>query len=147
MNRKERGQQIAQQTNNIKRINENHYAVNSKSRNKQHDVISLESGWVCSCEDHNFRKICCKHIHAVEISLKLRKTVKESVVLDVVDVSCCQYCKSENLKKAGIRKNKTHNIQLYQCKDCKKRFSINLGFEKMHASPQVITSAMQCCVS
>ncbi|MGC1931120.1 MAG: hypothetical protein WA667_19295 [Candidatus Nitrosopolaris sp.] len=29
------------------------------------------------------------------------------------------------------------------CKDCSKRFSFNIGFEKMHAHPQMITSAMQ----
>ena len=135
-----KGQSIAEKNNQIKRLDGNHYEVKSQSRGIIHNVISTEFGWNCSCEDHSFRKICCKHIHAVEISAKLRKAVKESVVLDVVDVSCCQYCKSENLKKAGIRKNKTHSIQLYQCKDCKKRFSTNLGFEKMHASPQVITS-------
>lgn len=32
---------------------------------------------------------------------------------------------------------------MFRCKDCKKKFSINLGFEKIHASPQIITSAMQ----
>lgn len=31
----------------------------------------------------------------------------------------------------------------YLCKDCGKRFSFNIGFEKMHTSPQMITSAMQ----
>jgi len=144
MNQREtRGKEIADKQDQIKRIDDNHYEVKSQSRNQTHDVISTEFGWSCSCEDYSFRKTCCKHIHAVEISANLRKVVKESVVLDIIDVSCCQYCKSENLKKAGIRKNKTHSIQLYQCKDCKKRFSTNLGFEKMHASPQVITSAMQ----
>ena len=141
--RREKGQQITNKENQIRRLNETHYEVKSQSRNQTHDVVGTEFGWSCSCEDHYFKKICCKHIHAVEISLKLRKVVKESVIIDEVSVSCCQYCKSEKLKKAGIRKNKTHNIQLFQCKDCKKRFSINLGFEKMHASPQVITSAMQ----
>jgi len=144
MNQREiRGKEISEKNNQIRRLNESHYEVKSQSRNQIHDVIGTEFGWSCSCEDHNFRKICCKHIHAVEISLKLRKAVKKTVVLDVVNISCCQYCTSENIKKAGVRKNKTHNIQLYQCKDCKKRFSMNLGFEKMHASPQVITSAMQ----
>jgi len=34
-------------------------------------------------------------------------------------------------------------LQRYLCKNCGKRFSFNLGFEGMKASPQVITSAMQ----
>ncbi len=32
---------------------------------------------------------------------------------------------------------------MYNCKECIRKFSINLGFEGMHASPQIITSAMQ----
>ena len=144
MNHREfRGKQIAEMDNQITRIDDTHYTVNSQSRDKQHDVVSTEFGWSCSCEDHQFRRTCCKHIHAVEISLTVRKEVKPKVVLDSVNISSCQYCKSDNLKKAGIRKNKTHSIQVYQCKDCKKKFSHNLGFEKMHASPQVITSALQ----
>ncbi len=135
MNQRElRGKQIVERDDQIKRLNETHYKINSQSRDKTHDVVGTEIGWVCSCEDHQFRKVCCKHIHAVEISLKLRKAVKKSIVIDTVNLTTCQFCNSENLKKAGIRKNKTHNIQIYQCKDCLKRFSFNLGFEGMHAS-------------
>jgi transposase-like protein len=42
-----------------------------------------------------------------------------------------------------VRHNKHEDIQRYLCKSCGKRFSINIGFEKMRATPQVITSAMQ----
>src|SRR5919197_328094 len=35
------------------------------------------------------------------------------------------------------------NYQKYRYNDCKHYFTINLGFEKRHATPQVITSAMQ----
>lgn len=144
MNQRElRGQQIIEKNNQITRINENHYKVNSQSRNKQHDIISLESGWSCSCEDKYFRKICCKHIHAVEISLKIRKQVKRKVTIKEINASCCQFCNSVNFVKCGIRHNKNHDLQTYKCKDCKKRFSINIGFERMHATPQIITSAMQ----
>jgi len=141
--REVKGKEIVEKQDQINRLNESHYEVKSQSRNQTHDVIGTEFGWSCSCEDHNFRKICCKHIHAVEISLKIRKAVKKSVILDRVVVSSCQFCSSDNLKKAGIRHNKNHDIQIYQCKGCLKRFSINLGFEGMHASPQIITSAMQ----
>ena len=138
-----RGKEIAEKNNQIIRIDETHYTVNSQSRKLQHDVISLESGWSCSCEDHYFRKTCCQHIHAVEISLKIRKEVKKQVIIKEVNVDCCKFCNSENIIKRGIRKNKNQEIQRYSCKDCNKKFSINLGFEGMHASPQVITSAMQ----
>jgi len=92
--------------------------------------------------DHTFRKICCKHIHAVEFSLEIRKQV-ESVVINQIDTNCCKFCNSKEIIKKGLRKNKTYSLQVYQCRKCTKKFSINLGFERMKASPQVITSAMQ----
>ena len=138
-----RGQTIVEKNNQIIRIDSTHYKVNSQSRNKQHDIISLESGWSCSCEDHYFNKICCMHIHAVEISLKLRKQVKENITINEITVYSCPVCKSNNLRKDGIRHNKNQDIQRYKCIDCKKRFSVNLGFEKMSATPKIITSAMQ----
>jgi transposase-like protein len=45
--------------------------------------------------------------------------------------------------KAGMRKNKTGDIQKYLCRGCGHYFTINLGFERMRATPQIITSAMQ----
>jgi len=63
MNKRQlRGKQIVEKQNQIIRIDETHYKVNSQSRDKQHDVISLESGWSCSCEDTYFRKICCNQV-------------------------------------------------------------------------------------
>ncbi len=42
-----------------------------------------------------------------------------------------------------MRKNKSGNLQRYYCKDCTKWFTLNMGFERMQATPQVITGAMQ----
>ena len=140
--REVKGKQIAQKQNQIIRIDETHYKVDSQSRDKQHDVISLESGWSCSCEDRFFRKTCCKHIHAVEISLNVHQKVKDDVVISEVVINCCKYCKSQNIVKRGIRKNKSGNIQVFCCKDCTRKFSFNLGFEKMRATPDQITMAM-----
>ncbi len=39
-----RGKQIADKQNQIIRMDQTHYKVNSQSRNKQHGVIALESG-------------------------------------------------------------------------------------------------------
>jgi transposase-like protein len=43
----------------------------------------------------------------------------------------------------AIRRNKENNIQRYLCTDCGRRFSFNIGFDRMHLSPQIITSALQ----
>jgi transposase-like protein len=55
----------------------------------------------------------------------------------------CVFCGSLSIVKDALRHNKYGDIQRYRCEDCGKRFSYNIGFEKMKASPQVITSAMQ----
>ncbi len=69
--------------------------------------------------------------------------MERKTIINEVSTNHCRSCDSENIVKCGIRHNKNHDIQTYKCNDCKKRFSVNLGFERMHASPQVITSAMQ----
>lgn len=142
--RKESGKQIAERPEQIKRIDKNWYQVKSQSLNFEswYDVVSTESGLVCDCPDHQWRKIKCKHIFAVEISLQIRKQV-ESVVINQIETNQCKFCNSSDIIKKGLRKNKTYNLQVYKCRICNKKFSINLGFEKMKASPQVITSAMQ----
>lgn len=140
--REECGQVIAQRKNQIHRIDNTHYQVNSQSSNKQYDIISTEHGWTCPCPDHRFRHVCCKHIHAVEISLSIRDNVKEDIVISEVKIDSCKHCNSSNIKKAGIRKNKSGNIQMFKCKDCNAKFSISLGFEGMRATPEQITMAM-----
>ena len=142
----EAGKKIFENPNvQILRLNGHHYTVKSQTSKRKYDVISMESGWACTCPDHTFRKICCKHIHGVEFSIKYREEVKQknSVTIEELNVQCCPKCTSERIVKHGIRRNKNYSIQRYYCNDCKKWFSFNLGFEKMKASPKVITSAMQ----
>jgi putative transposase len=141
--RLQRGQEIAK-ANQIRRIDDNTYKVKSQSGGgTEYDILSTEVGWICSCPDHMYRGVTCKHIHAVEISLALRKKVENEVVIQPVNISLCPQCQSEQIVKHGIRHNKYGDIQRYACRNCYKRFTINLGFERMHATPQMITSAMQ----
>jgi len=143
MNRREiRGRQIAEKQGQITRMDDTHYRVISQSRKIQHDVISTESGWSCSCEDHQYRKTCCKHIHAVEVSIRMHQRVRDDVVISEVRVDSCARCGSHKIKKDGVRRNKSGSIQRFRCLECRHRFSINLGFERMRATPEQITMAM-----
>jgi transposase-like protein len=85
----------------------------------------------------------CKHIFAVEFSSQIRKEVQINRVIQEVNVSNCQFCGSSQIVKAGTRHTKNGNIQKYLCRSCGHYFTINLGFERMRATPQIITSAMQ----
>lgn len=148
--REQRGQAIVQTENQIKRIDAHSYQVKSQSGNGDHyyDVIAGELGWLCSCHDHMYRGQKCKHIFAVEFSLEIRKTVESKVAasgitISQITVSTCPRCHSDKIVKHGIRHNKSGDIQRFFCNDCSKWFVVNLGFERMHATPQIITSAMQ----
>ena len=90
-----------------------------------------------------FRGIKCKHIIATELSLKIREQVKKRIIEPIVNIGKCIYCKSSQIVKDGLRHNKYGDIQKFNCKICKKYFTINIGFERMKHNPQGITTAMQ----
>ena len=141
--REERGQTIVNLSNQIQKVDDYIYTVKSQSGNGEYSVFKVNGEWNCECPDNKYRHVKCKHIFAVEFSSQIRKEVQTNRVIHEVNVCSCQYCGSKNLKKDGIRKNKSGNIQKFFCRDCHKYFTINIGFEKMKHNPQAITSAMQ----
>ncbi len=141
--REERGQEIAQHTGEVTRIEEDIYSVKSQSQFKWYRVTRTGYGWSCTCPDNTYRGVICKHIYAVDFSTQLRQKVAHNHVIQEVNVHQCPICHSENIVKDSVRHNQNGDIQRYKCKACGKRFSINLGFEKMKATPQIVTSAMQ----
>ena len=142
-----RGLQIAQLKDQIQRIDDGTYKVSSQSGNGKYDVLSTERGWTCSCPDHRFRQVCCKHIHAVEISRKMREAVQESVTIREVDLDRCRFCDSLNIARKGTKKLKKGTFQNFQCSDCKRFFIHNLGFERKRATPEQITMAVDLLFS
>lgn len=143
--RQQRGEKLAKQNGTIKRLDENTYKVRSLPTGTFYDVVSTKTGWICTCPDHRFRKVCCKHIHAVEFSIRFRQRVREenTVTIEQIELSRCPNCFSQDFIKKGRRHNKYGDMQRYACKNCNKWFNFNLGFERMRANPQTITSAMQ----
>jgi len=143
--RQEKGKIIALKSDLI-RISDNHYHVHSQTSNRDYDVILVNEKWTCNCADHRYRHmICCKHIHAVEYSIQIREEVREKnkVILSPITAHECNFCHSQNIKKAGIRHNKSRDIQRFSCVDCKRTFSINLGFEKIRVNPEIVTQTLQ----
>jgi putative transposase len=141
--REERGQAIAKLDGQIKRIDDCTYTVKSQSNNGEYCITKVDGEYVCECPDNKYRHVKCKHIFAVEFSKSFRAEVAISRVIPELNIQNCQFCSSPNIAKNALRHNKHGDIQRYLCKSCGKRFSINIGFEKMRATPQVITSAMQ----
>ena len=146
ISREERAKRLLANPNtHILRINDNHYQLKSLATNRIYEIFSTELGWKCSCPDHVYRKVTCKHALAVSISINLREESRErsKIVIEELNCSKCPQCQSEKIVKHGIRHNKKYDLQRFSCKDCKNRFSFNLGFEKLSVNPKIITSAMQ----
>ena len=141
--RLQKGEAIANEMG-VRRVAPDFYKVKSQSGDFEYDVRQGEYGWLCSCPDSTFRGSTCKHIWGVEISFQLRKVV-EAIVPKVLKPLglFCKFCGAKGIKKDALRHNKYGDIQRYACKVCGKRFSVNVGFEKMKATPQAITSAIQ----
>jgi transposase-like protein len=142
-NREQRGHEIANMNNQIKRIDAQNYAVKSQSNNGEYLVSKDANEWKCECLDHVYRHVKCKHIFAVEFSLSLRAEVAVRRIEPIDNLTECIYCSSANIEKDGIRRNKSGIIQKFHCRDCGHYFTFNFGFERMKHNPQAITTAMQ----
>lgn len=141
--REEKGKLIAKKKDAVKRLNDTKYRIRSQSGNGMYYVEKTEIGWKCTCPDHKFRGMKCKHIWAVEISFGMREQAKPKRILEPITAVKCPVCDSDHLRKDGIRHNKSGDIQMYCCLECGKGFSVNVGFERMKHNPKAITSAMQ----
>ena len=141
--RQVKGQQIAHLDGTIRRFSDDVYYVKSQSGNGEYTVYHVPTGWNCSCPDAKYRLVKCKHLWAVEISRAIREKVQSRTVIEPINAQACPLCQSVHIAKHGVRRNKYGEIQRYICKECGHWFVINLRFERMKATPQVITSAMQ----
>ena len=101
INRQRLGVLIAETNGAIRRISELQYVVKSQNGNGEYDICSTDLGWVCSCPDHKFRGVKCKHIFGVEISFALRKQV-EVARIEPIGTQCCIYCKSPSIVRDGF---------------------------------------------
>jgi SWIM zinc finger len=61
----QRGSDIVDKKNQIQEIDKFQYRVKSQSTCGEYEVFSTELGWVCSCADHKFRGVICKHLYAI----------------------------------------------------------------------------------
>lgn len=139
-----KGEAIARQFGWVRRLSEVQYKVHSQRLNLEYDVVSTETGWYCSCPDSVYRGMKCKHVRAVELSFILRSVVaSEPIRIAPVSVQACPTCQSLRVVKHGVRHNESGDIQRWFCNDCRRWFVVNLGFERMRATPQAITQSLQ----
>ena len=152
-----RGLAILSQPGTVIQNNENEWDVRSQSVDAYYHVtrmfpkdrkdrkitIHSQATWSCTCPDHTTRNVICKHIYAVQLSLKIAGDVQEqstpAAIEDAEPKVTCPECKSENVVKWGIRKTTFGENQRFRCHDCGHRFVIDRGFCRMKNSPKTIT--------
>ena len=112
---------------------------------KSYTVTNTGGGLVCECPDRRFRRADCKHIKVVLDILKKNRCYKtnEFRIMDRSKFRLCRYCDSGRIARWGTRKNKRSSVQIYRCKDCKRQFTANPGFEKRRYDDVIITRALE----
>ena len=96
-----RGQEIAKVEGQIKRLDDSTYQVSSQSGHGLYTVVKGSRDWRCSCPDHVYREVKCKHIYACEFSLKLRNKVRENVVIEPVQSTHASTANPRTSRKTG----------------------------------------------
>lgn len=147
-----RGLAILSQPDTVREVRKNHWMVKSQSGNGEYlvtkEFVKGRSSrhihdWTCSCPDHTTRNVTCKHIFAVQFSLKLKSDVEENCAPQQLEAAepmiTCPSCKSVNIGKWGNRKTHFGTVQRYACRDCDHKFVVDKGFCRMKNSPKTIT--------
>lgn len=148
-----RGLAILSQPDTVIQNNKNEWDVRSQSIDAYYHVTRAfqdrhaqqrgQAVWTCTCPDHITRNVICKHIHAVQLSLKIAGDVIEhsapAAIEDVDPKITCPSCKSERVVKWGNRKTTFGLVQRYACHDCNHKFVVDKGFCRMKNSPKTIT--------
>lgn len=149
-----RGLAILSQPDTVIQTGKNEWDVRSQSKDAYYQVtrtypknreerMRSPGTWTCSCPDHQTRNVICKHIFAVQLSLKLADDVEEQSAPAQIEAAepkiTCPLCKSENVGKWGSRKTQYGTTQRFVCHACNHTFVVDKGFCRMKNSPKTIT--------
>ena len=149
-----RGLAILSQPDTVIQMDKNEWDVRSQSKDaysrvtrtypkNREDRMRSPGTWTCSCPDHQTRSVICKHIFAVQLSLKLAGDVQEQSAPAQIEAAepkiTCPVCKSENVGKWGSRKTHYGTTQRFACHACSHTFVVDKGFCRMKNSPKTIT--------
>lgn len=144
--RTQRAKQMMEIEGHASQFEQDKFKVKSQtSPEKSYIVSRTGNGLVCECLDHQTRKADCKHIKIVLNIVMKNRCYKNNIfrIMERAKLQLCKFCDSGNIIKKGIKKNKSGNLQIFKCKDCKRKFTVNFGFENMRYESVIITRALQ----
>ena len=150
-----RGLAILSQPETIVQTGKNEWDVRSQSKDTYYQVSRIFvkyrdanhfHDWKCTCPDYETRKMPCKHIFAVQFSLKIAGDVQEqsapAAIAEAEPKISCPECKSERVVKWGNRKTQFGEVQRFACRKCNHKFVVDKGFCRMKNSPEIITKTL-----
>jgi len=88
--REVRGKVIANQGDQIKKVNDHSFKVKSQSGSGFYEVKATESGMTCDCPDFLYRGGKCKHIQATRYYLEIEKDTPQGIVTEKVHLTYTQ---------------------------------------------------------
>ena len=88
--REERGKAIADQGNQIKKVNDHSFKVKSQSGSGFYEVKATKDGMTCTCPDFVYRGGKCKHIAATRYYLEVQKETPQGIVTEKVHLTYTQ---------------------------------------------------------
>lgn len=139
-----RGFAILAQPNTIKQVNANTFRVRSQSNPHVEYVVTNGKELDCSCPDHTYRGVVCKHLYGVRALLELRSKPDASSIVQLakeilVTPTSCPRCNAITVKQRGVRKNLSGTVPRFYCPSCKYWFIVDEGFAKMRHDAKIIT--------
>lgn len=146
--RTQRAKQMMETKGYCSQLDSHTFSIRSQTNpDNRYTISKTDNGLKCNCKDHICRKADCKHIKIVLNVIK-NNQCRRNNTLRIIErslIKACKFCDSGKIIKKGFKHNKSGRVQVAHCKDCKRKFTVNFGFEKMKHDPRTITQALQMC--
>ncbi len=127
------------ETKSITENQDGSFRVSSQTNeNLTYEVKVLESRWVCTCPDFEYREIeACKHIYAVKFWIVTNSYFQDKAKPKVFseDAVPCDRCGSIRVMRYGRYGEK----QIFKCKDCGHKFREQNLLKKAKYDAELIT--------
>jgi len=152
-NREARAKQILEHSKH-ECLDENTYLVPSQfDSSKKYKVTHFDS-YSCNCKDFELRcngkGLYCKHIKAILLFEKVKSVYETEpiakemeLIIETPKIDICPYCSCEKIFKRGTRRTQIGIKQVYCCKECKRRFVLEL-IKNIKGNAKLVCLAMDC---
>lgn len=115
------------------------FAVHSQSKPEVvYEVRVRGDKWSCGCAFYTETKLPCIHILAV----RYRAGFGDPAPVSQGAKPACEACRSTDVVKSGVRRNKSGPVPRYSCKACGATFTGREGYHKRRSDPEMIAKAL-----